>query len=277
MKIKFKDIKDAIIYITPNFADGDTVRYKLKLTSILLWVFLYTTMLILFTIIILGITPLKNLVYHFENEELKIQAVKTVELEKKIVFLTKELESISSTNKMLEYAFLLATSDSLDTTAVPYDSLKYEPNKNLPYGGNLFFIFNQLLELLSQDENAISGYFIKPSKGLIINDFNAEEGHFGIDFAVHSGSEILAVQGGLVLFADFTIDDGHKIIIQHDNGFITIYKHCSTLIINERDIVVQGELIGLSGNSGNNTTGPHLHFEIWKDGKPQNPKELFIK
>jgi lipoprotein NlpD len=66
-------------------------------------------------------------------------------------------------------------------------------------------------------------------------------------------------------------------ILQHSDGFISIYKHCSALLKNERDIVVQGELIGLSGNSGKNTTGPHLHFEIWKDGKPENPKEFFIK
>ncbi|MCB0750396.1 MAG: M23 family metallopeptidase, partial [Ignavibacteriae bacterium] len=67
------------------------------------------------------------------------------------------------------------------------------------------------------------------------------------------------------------------IIIQHDNGYITIYKHCSQIIKKERDVVVQGELIGLSGNTGKNTTGPHLHFEIWKDGRPINPKEFFIK
>ncbi len=277
MKFKLDQIKDAFIFVTPNFSSGETVRYKFKLTKILLWVFAYTTGIILLTTLILGVTPLKNLVYHFDNVELKVQAKKTTELERKILFLTKELESISSTNKKLKYAFILATSDSIDTTDVSYDSLKYEPNKNLPYGGNLFFIFNKFWEKVFQSESNISAYFIKPSKGLIINYFKPEEGHFGIDFAVQSGASILATQGGLVLFSDFTIDDGHKIIIQHDNGFITIYKHCSMLIKNERDIVVQGELIGLSGNSGKNTTGPHLHFEIWKDGKPKNPKEFFIK
>jgi murein DD-endopeptidase MepM/ murein hydrolase activator NlpD len=277
MKFQLDQIKDAFIFVTPNFSSGETVRYKLKLTKIFLWVFAYSIGIILLTTIILGVTPLKNLVYHFDNMELKAQAEKTTELERKIVFLTKELESISSTNKKLEYAFILATSDSLDTNAVPYDSLKYEPNKNLPYGGNLYFIFNEIWEKTFQEESNISKYFLEPSKGLIINYFNPEEGHFGIDYAVQTGSSIFAAQGGLILFSDFTIDDGHKIIIQHDNGFVTIYKHCSTLIRKERDIVVQGELIGLSGNSGKNTTGPHLHFEIWKDGKPKNPKELFIK
>ena len=277
MKLSLKKILDAVVFITPNFGESETIRYKVKLKSIFLWALLYTLLTAFFTTLILGLTPLKNLVFHFDNQELKIQAEKSIELENKIIFLTRELEKISSTNQKLKYAFILASSDSLDTNSVPYDSLKYEPNENLPYGGNLLSIFYDIVDKYLINEDVNSNYFIKPSKGIIINEFNPEDGHFGIDFAVNSGSSISAAQGGLVIFADFTIDDGHKVIIQHGDGFITVYKHCSSLIKNERDIVVQGELIGLSGNSGNNTTGPHLHFEIWKDGKPQNPKEYFIK
>ena len=277
MKLTFRKILEAVVFITPNFGDSETVRYKVKSKSIFLWVLLYTLLTAFITTLLLGLTPLKNYVFHFDNQELKIQAEKSVELENKIIFLTQELEKISSTNQKLKYAFILATSDSLDTNSVPYDSLKYEPNENLPYGGNLLSIFYDIVDNYLIKEDLNSHYFIKPSKGIIINEFNPEDGHFGIDFAVNSGSSISASQGGLVVFADFTIDDGHKVIIQHSNGFISVYKHCSSLVKNERDIVVQGELIGLSGNSGNNTTGPHLHFEIWKDGKPQNPKEYFIK
>lgn len=277
MKINLKNLKDAIVYITPNFGDTGTVRYKLKATKILQWVLLYTIIVVFLTVTILGITPLKNFVFHFENEKLKVQAEKTIELEKKIIFLTKELESISSINKKLEYAFILGTVDSLDSTSAPYDSLKYEPNTNRPYGGNLFYIFNKFWNHYFDGQNKEDVFFIKPSKGIIINQFNPENGHFGIDFAVKTGSSIFATKGGLVIFADYTINDGIKIIIQHDNGYISVYKHCSSLLKKERDVVVQGELIGLSGNSGKNTTGPHLHFELWKDGKPKNPEEYFIK
>jgi lipoprotein NlpD len=277
MKINLKNLKDAIVYITPNFGDTGTVRYKLKVTKILQWVLLYTIIVVFLTFTILGITPLKNLVFHFENEELKVQAEKTIELEKKIIFLTKELESISSINKKLEYAFILGTVDTLDSTSAPYDSLKYEPNTNRPYGGNLFYIFTKFWNHYFDGQIKEVVFFIKPSKGIIINQFNPENGHFGIDFAVKTGSSIFATKGGLVVFADYTINDGIKIIIQHDNGYISVYKHCSSLLKKERDVVVQGELIGLSGNSGKNTTGPHLHFELWKDGKPKNPEEYFIK
>jgi murein DD-endopeptidase MepM/ murein hydrolase activator NlpD len=277
MKLTFSKIREAIIYITPNFPDSETIRYKVKFTNVILIVFLYSIVIAFITALILGLTPLKNLVYHFESEELKVQAEKTIELERKIHFLTKELEEISSVNKKLEYAFILATSDSLDTNSVPYDSLKYEPNENLPYGGNIFYIFSRITGLFFQENKGFSDYFIRPSSGLIINDFSPSEGHFGIDFAVQTGTSIYAAQGGLVTFSDFTIDDGYKIMIQHSNNYITVYKHCKSLLKRERDIVTQGELIALSGNTGKNTTGPHLHFEIWKDGKPQNPKEFFIK
>ena len=277
MKINFKQIRDWKLFVTPNFSEGETVRYKIKFTKVILWVFSYSLIVSVITLLVVAITPLKNIIFVYENELLKQQAEKTLILEQKIKFLTKELESISSVNKKLKYAYILGSTDSIDTTDAIYDSLKYEPSKNLPYGGNLFFIFNKIFESFYQDNSKLSDYFIKPSKGFIINEFNPDEGHFGIDFAVQTGTSIYASQGGLIIFADFTIDDGYKIIIQHENNYISVYKHCSSILKKERDLVVQGELIGISGNSGENTTGPHLHFEIWKDGRPINPEEFFIK
>ncbi|MBK8943721.1 MAG: M23 family metallopeptidase [Ignavibacteriae bacterium] len=277
MKINFKELLKTSIYITPDIFSHETIRYKFRLTQILLYVLTFAIFIMLFTILLLSVTPLRNVVFYYENSQLKNQAEKTVELEKKIMFLTKELESISSTNKKLKYAYLLATSDSIDTSDAIYDSLKYEPYKNLPYGGNLLHVFNSLIDKIFLNQSEDKSIFIKPSNGIIINEFKPDEGHFGIDFAVSSGSSIFAASGGLIIFADYTLDDGNKIIIQHENGYISIYKHCSSIIKKEREFVVQGEIIGLSGNTGKNTTGPHLHFEIWKLGKPVNPKEFFIK
>lgn len=276
MKFNLEHIKNAFVYVTPNFNNSETIRYKFQITKILFYILIYSLFITTLTVFILGVTPLKNLVYHFESEELKVQSTKASELEKKVIFLTKELESISSANKKLNFAFILATSDSIDSTSSIYDSLKNEPNKNLPYGGNLYYIFSIMFNKLFQMNNEIT-FFMHPSNGLIINEFNTKKGHFGIDYAVGTGTSIVAAQGGLVLFSDFTIDDGHKIIIQHNNNFITVYKHCSSLIKKERDIVVQGELIALSGNSGKNTAGPHLHFEIWKEGKPKNYSQYRLK
>ena len=118
--------------------------------------------------------------------------------------------------------------------------------------------------------------FQKPVTGFVNQQFNPDRGHLGIDYGTKKGSPVCAAAGGIVLFADYTIDNGYMLIIQHDKDFISIYQHCSTLLKKTRDVVRQGEVIALSGNSGKNTTGPHLHFEIWQNGKPINPEKYLI-
>ena len=91
MKLTFRKILDAVVFITPNFGDSETIRYKIKSTRIFQWIIFYTFLVVFFTTLILGLTPLKNLIFHFDNQELRIQAEKSVELENKIIFLNKEL------------------------------------------------------------------------------------------------------------------------------------------------------------------------------------------
>ena len=118
---------------------------------------------------------------------------------------------------------------------------------------------------------------MEPALGPVIQKFLPGKGHFGIDYGLKSGSPVVASIGGLVVFSGYDIDYGCIIIIDSDNGFITSYKHCSSLLKKERDLVNVGEVIALSGNSGRNTTGPHLHFEIWQNGKAIDPEKVLIK
>jgi murein DD-endopeptidase MepM/ murein hydrolase activator NlpD len=98
----------------------------------------------------------------------------------------------------------------------------------------------------------------------------------GLDYVVKAGTPVYATAGGFVIFSGYTIDDGYTIIISHNEEFISIYKHCSSLIKKQRERVEQGELIAISGNSGKLTTGPHLHFEIWENGKPVDPEKIIL-
>jgi murein DD-endopeptidase MepM/ murein hydrolase activator NlpD len=99
----------------------------------------------------------------------------------------------------------------------------------------------------------------------------------GIDFVVKTGTPVYVSANGFIIFANYTVKDGNMIIVSHPGNYISVYKHCSSLLKKERETVVQGELIALSGNTGEITTGPHLHFEIWKEGKPINPITILIK
>ncbi len=91
MKINFKNIKEAVVLVIPQFSDTETLRYEFRFTKMLFWVFLYTIITALFTIILLSITPLKNIIFHFENEELKQQVEKQLSLKIKFAFLLKRL------------------------------------------------------------------------------------------------------------------------------------------------------------------------------------------
>ena len=111
-----------------------------------------------------------------------------------------------------------------------------------------------------------------PLKGIIISTFDISKKHYGIDIAASGGTTIHAVANGVVLVADYTVKDGFTILIQHDNNLISIYKHNKSLLVNKGQTVNSGDIIAIYGNSGENSTGQHLHFELWKNCEPVNPK-----
>jgi lipoprotein NlpD len=276
---KFKNLRNASVYITPNFPHAETKRYKFKIISIVSFFLAYSLILAILVIVLLALSPAKDFIYIFENKNLELQSERIKQLDSQVIFLTKELEKMSSTNQRLKYALILAGTDSLDSTAAIYDSLRKTDERNSlpPGGGNIFYVFKDFLNLfLTGEDTTDNSYILKPTYGKIINQFNPVEGHLGIDFGAKVGSPVYAALGGLVIFADYTVDDGNMMIIESENDIITIYKHCSELLKTARENVVQGELIALSGNSGYRTTGPHLHFELWDGGKAIDPNKFII-
>ena len=115
--------------------------------------------------------------------------------------------------------------------------------------------------------------FFIPLKGVISDTFNVDRKHFAVDIAAKSKSVIKTVQKGTVIFSAWTAVTGHTIIIQHPNEFISVYKHNAALLKKQRAFVNAGDAIALVGNTGELTTGPHLHFELWSKGLPVNPQE----
>ncbi len=275
---KLSELKKATIYITPNFPSLTTRRYKIDLLRLFLYMFFYTLAVAIIVMLVFVFTPVKNIIFLFDNGELNAQKTQVVDLEKQVSFLTEQLESISSTNQRLKYAIMLAKSDSLDSTSAVYDSLRTFRNQKLKIGGDIYSAFINLFSKSGQEkDNSKREMFFAPSSGVILQGFDPSRGHFGIDYGLKTGSPVYASQGGLVIFADYLIDSGYVMMIQHDSNCISVYKHCSVLMKKAREYVNQGELIALSGNSGSNTTGPHLHFEIWQDGRPIDPLKVLIK
>jgi len=276
-KFSFKNLKKFSVYVTPNYPSIETKRYKFSVFKLLGLFGLYSVILVSIVITILTFTSLKNIVLVFEKDRLLKQENRITELEDKVVYLAKQLEAMSSVNRRLQYAILLGTTDSLDSSSAVYDSLKTAKKNNLKIGGNIFYIFNELIQKYFPGSEDSILVFIKPIKGFVNQKFIPSKGHFGIDFAAKINTPVYASAGGIIVFSDYTVDYGNTIIIEHRYGYISVYKHCSELLKKQRDIVDQGEIIALSGNSGLKSTGPHLHFEIWQNGKPIDPEKLLLK
>ena len=117
---------------------------------------------------------------------------------------------------------------------------------------------------------------LPPVNGFLTRTFDVENGHFAVDVAVEEGTVVRAIGDGYVIFADWTQDGGDAIAVQHAEGYISIYKHNQRLLKRVGDRVRDREAVSISGNSGEITTGPHLHFELWHDGLAQDPRYYVI-
>ena len=111
--------------------------------------------------------------------------------------------------------------------------------------------------------------------GFPTRGFDAREGHYAIDVAVEAGSTVYSIGDGYVIFSDWTNDGGFTIAVQHADGYVSVYKHNQRLVKRVGDRVQRQEAVAISGNSGEITTGPHLHFELWHHGLAQDPRPLF--
>lgn len=116
--------------------------------------------------------------------------------------------------------------------------------------------------------------FSAPVKGEITAGFDADHFHMGIDLAAKAQSEIRAAAEGIVIFSKFTRENGYTIWILHPSGYKTSYKHNSLLYASVGQFVSQDEIIAVIGNTGESSTGPHLHFELWRDNVALDPAKF---
>ncbi len=119
-------------------------------------------------------------------------------------------------------------------------------------------------------------FFFTPVKGVITSSYNLRDQHFGVDIVTKEDELVKATLDGTVLFSGFTSDDGYVIQIQHANNITSVYKHNASVTKHTGDYVKAGEPISVIGNTGENTNGPHLHFEIWYNGFALNPQDYVV-
>jgi murein DD-endopeptidase MepM/ murein hydrolase activator NlpD len=148
--------------------------------------------------------------------------------------------------------------------------LRHEVESQNPYNVD---INNNLGGAKKSGDNINDYFFFTPLKGIVTNGFSPSKAHFGVDIVAKENEAIKATLEGTVILSTWTLATGNVIIIQHTNNLLSVYAHNSVLLKKAGDYVKAGDVVAIIGNSGELTTGPHLHFELWYRGSPVNPQQ----
>ena len=163
----------------------------------------------------------------------------------------------------------------IDSTTGTYEIEFADYNHDSVFQDEL--LAEQLSLSIQNNDNSRQGIsqlnFFVPVKGLVTNHFNSTSDHFGVDVVSDLNARISSVLPGTVIFSGWTIETGYSIFVQHESDLVSVYKHNAELLKKTGDIVKAGEAIAIIGSSGELSTGPHLHFELWYNGTALNPEQ----
>jgi murein DD-endopeptidase MepM/ murein hydrolase activator NlpD len=239
---------------------------------------IYTAALIALTVVLIFFTQLKEYVPGYSSLELLKSTTEQS-------FKLDSMENVIAINNQYYNSIKKVLSGELDTIAFNRDSILNEINKDKLTSELSRSSEDSLLRKYIEEEDRFNltknqllienKNLFQPVLGEITQKFNYKENHFAIDIAVDTGTPVKAVSDGRVIFSEWTMETGHVIIIDHGDMLLSVYKHNSSLLKSQNELVTAGEAIALSGNQGTLTTGPHLHFELWKNGVPIDPEEFF--
>ena len=252
--------------------------FSLKLT--LMNVFIVGTLgaflIILVTTYIIAFTPLKEYIPGYSSSQLKQEATDLALKSDSLTTLLKNNEIfLSSVRKALtgDVDYMKLSKDSIKAGGVETTGIDLNPSES-----ELELRKKVALEdkynLFEKAKPKVDLVLFAPVRGPITQKYNAKDKHFAVDIALAKNTPIKAVVNGTVIFADWTPTDGNVIILRHNNETISIYKHCESLTISQGDVVKTSEVIAIAGSTGEQSTGIHLHFELWKDGYPIDPTQF---
>lgn len=251
-------------------------RFSLKLSRLNVFVFggIFSIVLVTLTTFLIAFTSLKEYIPGYSSTKLKKDATR----------LTYEVDSLKTKLTILQN-FTSAIRPVLTGDIKPdaIDSIRNEVDKNVidynklsPTPKDLEFR-NQIEQkdryaLAAGASNKAEIVFFAPITGSVTQSFNAANKHFAIDIVAKTGTPVKSIADGTVVLSAWTADTGYTIMIQHSNDYVSVYKHNGQLLKQQGDFVKSGEAIASVGSTGELTTGPHLHFELWNNGYPVNPE-----
>lgn len=276
---KRKEIKQKLLHkyrlvILNESTFEEKISFKLSRMNVFVTGSLFIIGLIGFTILLIAFTPLREYIPGYSSTKLKRQATE-------LTYRTDSLvATLNYTNRYLENIRKVLRGD-IENNEINRDSLfdqyKLDPSTIdlTPIREDSLLREQVALEdkynLFERNINNPGQVLFSPLSGTISQEFNAENKHFAVDVVAPMDSPIKAVANGTVIFAEWTAETGYVIILEHMDGLLSVYKHNGSLNKGQGDVVRSGEVIASVGNTGELTTGPHLHFELWSNGSPIDP------
>ena len=274
LKRIFNDYK---VVISSEDTFEEKFSFKANKINALIIMLVYSIILISFTISIVFFTQLREMVPGYSSTDLLNRAIyltkKIDSLEQQIALNNKFYKSIEDVLSGNIDELVPRDELSIDSSLINSDFVTVSPNSQDSILRK--YVENEDKFNLTNNELIIENkMFFSPIKGEITQSFNFNENHFAIDIAADIGTPVKSVLDGKIIFSEWSLETGYVVVIDHGENIISVYKHNSKTLKEQNDFVQAGEVIAYSGNQGNLSTGPHLHFELWKNGTPIDPEPL---
>lgn len=253
-------------------------RFSFRLTrlNVFVAVGLSVIFLIAATTVLIAFTPLREYIPGYSSAKLKEKAAN-------LAYTSDSLQNVIRLNDQYLLSIKNALTGELDLDQLNRDSILSQPITDIEYEEiNRIKADSLLREEVAQEDkynilptatDNINFSLFPPVKGSISEPYSIEDKHYAVDVVTTRNSPIKSVADGRVIFAEWTAETGYVILVEHSYGLLSVYKHNASLTKTQGDMVRGGEVIATAGNTGELTTGPHLHFELWNEGNPVDPSE----
>jgi len=254
----------------------ERLSFKLTKLNVFVAVSLGIIILIAGTTFLIAFTGLREYIPGYSSANLKKQATE-------LAYKTDSLQTALMLNNQYYESIRKVLTGDLKPMILNRDSLV----KSQQMDPSLFDLSSSKADSLLREEVAQEDKYnvletagtqmefalFPPVKGTISEKYNLKSRHYAVDVVVAKNAPVKAAADGRVIFSEWSAATGYVMIIEHNYGLLSVYKHNLSLTKEQGDFVRSGEVIALAGSSGELSTGPHLHFELWKDGNPVNPSD----
>lgn len=252
----------------------ERLSFKLTRLNVFVLSMLSAIFLVAITTVVIAFTPLREYIPGYSSTALKKQALA-------LTYQTDSLQNVIEVNEKYYQSIKKVLQGEISPIDLNRDSIieaaKEEISQIDLQPSKADSLLREKVDKedkfnLFESATSISNFVLfPPVNGNVSQEYNPKEKHYAIDITVAKDTPVKATADGTVIFSEWTTETGYVIIIEHSYGLISVYKHNASLTKSQGDLVKSGEVIATAGNSGEFTTGTHLHFELWSDGYPINP------